>query len=214
MELDGIYARLIKSSDEWIDSSEAIKEDIKNSKRFQERFCCDNVYKREIEIIRLANSTHIIDETVGSYLYGCFQPEIVVEIACTPSCVNGVKNPDIEDCQIASYEKRAGKITKLNQINSEDGNLFVINGQTITQDDKNFLLNDGITVITIYNQDGNTINYVLGESIDLTGSISVIESSNDNKINGWYWLLGIMGIIIISILILFIIYAQNIKFLH
>ncbi|CAH6418169.1 Hypothetical protein HVR_LOCUS44 [uncultured virus] len=211
-----MYQRLIVAHDKPIDFDDTIKRDIEGSRTFQEAFCCtDPIYKEQIEIIKAGNPNTAIDGTVGSYLYGCFQPELAVEIGCTPACadgINGLKNPDLANCEIASYEKSSygsnkGKLIKLNKITSEDANLFMGSGESLTSNDKALLVQDGVKVITIYNQDENTINYVLGESIDVTQPDSPNADqpppSSSSTTNGWVWFLGIVVIIVIILLLFF-----------
>lgn len=205
-----MYQRLIDARDKPIDSDDTIKRDIEGSRTFQETFCCtDPVYKEQIEIIKSTQPNTVIDKTVGAYLYGCFQPELAVEISCTPACadgVNGLKNPDLSSCELASYEKnRDGILVKLNGINSEDANLFLASNQSLTKDDKAVLVQDGVKITTIYNQDGNTINYILGESIDVsqptpTDSNQPTTNSSGNS-SGWGWVWLIIIIIIIILLV-------------
>jgi hypothetical protein len=176
---------------------------------FQNAFCCaDPVYKEQIATIVATVPDVVTDDTVGAYLYGCFQPELAVEIACTPACANGLKNPDLTPCEIASYEKK-GQLTKLNTVISEDANVFIATGNVITTDDLKTLRDQGIKVITTYNQDNNTINYILGESITTTQPDPTQSQPTNSSTTSWAWLWIIIAIVIIIILIIIIIAATR-----
>jgi len=212
LEQDAIkrmYERLIAARDKSKPFDDSITKDIEGSRMFQEAFCCtDPIYKEQVATIAATTPNIVIDDTVGSYLYGCFQPELTVEISCTPACANGIKNPNLTPCEIASYEKK-GQLNKLNNVVSEDANIFIATGNTLTQEDLKSLFSQGVKVITIYKQDGNTINYILGESLNITqedptDSPPAYESTNGT---GWVWMwiaIAIALLIIIMIILIFI----------
>jgi hypothetical protein len=149
MELiKGTYERLIPAHNKSKDD-ETIQPDILESKAFQEQYCCeDKIYLEQINNVVASKPEIIAPNTVGSYLYGCFQPELAIEIACTPECATGLKNPKLDACDIASYHKK-GTLTKVNMVNSEEANIFIAHGEILTLEDKNLLLSHGIKVIKI-----------------------------------------------------------------
>lgn len=206
-DINTIYERLIAAKDQPKNASDIITTDLEKSKKFQDTFCCDNpIYIEQITNIKATMPNTVIDDTVGEYLYGCFQPELSIEIACTPACADGgLKNPNLTPCDIASYEKK-GELKKINNVDGEDANVFVANNNNITHDDILILRNDGVTVITIYNQDGNTINYILGESINITQdqpSPPPPQNQSQNSMNWtWIWIFIIIIIIVIIIVLL------------
>ena len=201
-----LYRRLIEKRDKRIDGDEDIGRDIENSRNFQENYCCsDSFYLEQIDMVKQSLPDNIISGTVGSYLYACFLPELAVEIGCTPDCIKGLKNPNLEGCNIASYEKRGGNVKKLNDVRSEEADVFIASGEKIDREDRNILRQDGVKVITLYNQDGDTINYILGESINLdqpepptpSPSPSPLPSppTTDQTAWGWVWIVIIILII-------------------
>ena len=182
-----MYQRLIQERDKAIDANDSIERDIETSRNFQEEFCCsDPFYIEQVEVVKASMPDDVTSGTVGAYLYGCFQPELAVEIGCTPACSDGLKNPDIDDCNIASYEKEGGELRKLNEVNTEEANVFVAENEKITLEDRQQLRQDGVGVITTFNQDGNSINYVLGESIDLDQP-EYTEPPPEEESSTWYW---------------------------
>ena len=201
-----MYERLIAAQDKPVDFDDTIKRDLEGSRTFQEAFCCtDPVYTDQIAIVVASKPDVVKSDTVGEYLYGCFQPELAVEIACTPACADGLKNPDLSPCEIASYEKKHGKLTKINNVNSEDANVFIASGESLTNEDKINLQQQGVKVITTYNQDGDTINYILGESLDISQPVTSDPPPNDSTqsggTSGWAWVWGVIILIIIIILL-------------
>ena len=182
-----MYQRLIQERDKEIDVDADVERDIETSRNFQEEFCCtDPFYIEQMEVIKASMPEDVTSGTVGAYLYGCFQPELAVEIGCTPACSDGLKNPDIEDCNIASYEKEGGELRKLNNVNTEEANVFIAENEEITLEDRQQLRQDGVSVITTFNQDGDSINYVLGESIDLDQP-EYTEPPPEEEPYTWYW---------------------------
>jgi len=197
-----MYQRLIATRDKPIDADDVIKKDIENSRKFQDKYCCsDPFYKEEINVIKESMPDTVMSGTVGAYLYGCFQPELAVEIGCTPDCSNGLKNPDLNECDIASYEKKQGKLTKINNINTEEADVFLSNGEQITKEDRNKLRGDGVKVITVFNQDGTGINYVLGESINLDQPEEPPPPPPEQTTWGWGWIWLILVILIIIVIV-------------
>jgi len=200
-----MYQRLIAARDKPIDADESIIKDIATSRKFQEDYCCsDPFYKEQIEIIKGTLPDTVTNGTVGSYLYGCLQPELAVEIGCTPACSMGLKNPDLAACDIVSYEKKDGNLQKLNNLNTEDANVFITGNEQITYEDRQQLRNDGVKVITIFKQDGSSINYVLGESINLEAPENTYPPPSEGTTTtyGWGWVWFILAIILIIILVI------------
>jgi len=204
------YERLISEHDKPLDFNDTIKKDIMVSQKFQETFCCSNpVYIQQIDTIKATRPSVVVDNTVGAYLYGCFQPELAVEIACTPACTTGLKNPDLVKCDIAAYEKKDDKFVKLNDIKSEDANVFIAKDQIIKEADRAVLKEDGVKVITTYKQDGTTINYILGESYDITQPVQSPPpegvSTTTTTSYGWLWILIIIAIVVGILIAIFFI---------
>ena len=196
-----MYQRLIAARDKPIDADDTIKNDIEASRKFQDALCCVNpFYREQTAIVKASMPDNITSGTVGAYLYGCFLPELAVEIGCTPDCANGLKNPDLDACDIASYEKKQGALRKLNDVNTEEADVFLAIDEQVTSADHQQLKQDGIKVITIFNQDGNNINYILGESINLDqpeNSQPAPPGETTTTTGGWGWIWFILVIIII-----------------
>lgn len=206
-----MYERLIAARDKNIKNLEnfnSVTLDIQGSKMFQEVFCCnDPLYKDQIQIIKDTVPNVINDDTVGKYLYGCFQTKSTVEISCTPSCNSGLKNPELSLCDLASYEKR-GTLRRVNGVNSEDAYIFIASGNELTVDDRKELYREGIKVITLYQQDGNTIDYLPGETINVLGGYqsNVVTITNTTltttNTSNWPWVWILLATILIIIIVL------------
>lgn len=201
-----MYERLIASKDQSKTANESIIRDLEGSQMFQDAFCCnDPTYKEQIMLIRTTVPNNVRDDTVGEHLYGCFQSELAIEIACTPACADGgLINPDLTPCDLASYEKKGGILKKLNDISTDEAHVFIATGNELTLEDRNELRRQGIKIITIYDQDDDTINYILGETIDITQSepIPPPNPSQEQQTNttSWAWILLIIAIIIVVII--------------
>ena len=209
-----MYERLIAAKDKSKTFDENIKRDLEGSHMFQDAFCCsDPIYTEQINIIKASVPDVVKADTIGEHLYGCFQPELAVEIACTPACADGgLKNPDLSPCEIASYQKTKDGLKKLTDASGEfqqEANVFINTGAKITSADRQQLRNDGIKIITTYDRDHDTINYVLGESIDITQDEpeSVQDQTNTSSTStaNWVWILWIVLIILAIIAIIYII---------
>jgi hypothetical protein len=203
-----MYERLILSRDKSNVYDDSIIKDIEGSRMFQNVFCCnDPVYSNQIDTIIKSKPNIVIDDTVGSYLYGCFQPELAVAVACTPACSNGLKNPNLKPCEMASYEKK-GNLVKINTVTGDEANVFIANGNSFTNDDRKILRDQSIKVATLYTQDGKSINYVLGESVDVTKDqpvqqpVQQPESTQSTQSSAWFWSWIIIVIVIIIIMII------------
>lgn len=201
-DISQTYQRLIASRDKALDANESIKADIRESRAFQDEFCCNTeIYRDQIAIVAASKPNIVIEDTVGSYLYACFQPELAVKVACTPSCTTGLKNPDLPDCTTPSYEKKAGQLKKLNNITGDIADVYLASGQSITQGDREALVRDNVRLITIYEQDGETIDYILGETIDVTQPPP--QPNPPVTPTGWIWLALIVLIVVILLLVVF-----------
>lgn len=191
-----VIDRLIQVYDKPLDFNETVIKDLEIVRAMKQ------IDKSEIQ--KLSHVPDIINSnTVGSYLYSCFQEETVVEVACTPECSNGIKNPNMIPCDVVSYHKSSIGLIKLNTLSTEDGNVFIESNQWLNKDDIKKIRDDGVKVITIYNQDGNTINYKLDNTYnisiprDITNNV-VLNYNNDNS---WIWgVLLFIIVIIISVL--------------
>lgn len=198
-----MYERLIASRDKSKTADESIIRDFEGSRMFQDVFCCnDPIYKEQIERVKATLPDSVNDDTVGEHLYGCMQPELSVDIACTPACADGgLINPNLEPCKMASYEKKDGELKKINNVSSDEAHVFITSNETLALADRNELLEQGIKVITTYNQDGDTINYVLGETIDLKQQDSKPQDPPEQTTtSNWAWILLIIAIVIIIII--------------
>jgi hypothetical protein len=202
-----MYQRLVTSHDKSLNYNDIIKRDIEGSRTFQDVFCCDDpIYTDQIEIIKLNQPSTVIADTVGSYLYGCFQPEKEVEVICTPACIKGLRNPKtIEDCSFPVYEKKDNLLTKLNVVaGNNQGLVFVASGQTVTAEDIKLLQKD-VQTITTYLQDENTLNYQLGETLDLnsTSTLATADTSTTTEEpSNWIWVWVIIVVILIILFVL------------
>jgi hypothetical protein len=218
-----MYERLIAVHDKSKTANENIIKDLEGSRMFQEVFCCnDPIYNDQLAVIKETMPVTINSDTVGEYLYGCFQPETNVEISCTPACAdNSLKNPNLPPCDLASFEKK-GILRRLNNIVSKDAHLFIAHNNVVTQDDIVQLYNNGVKNVITYTQDGNSINYILGEvnvikepSINSTSTPtpnsnsnsiptqSFTDSNDDDTTNSsWSWLWILVFIVLIIIIII------------
>lgn len=204
-----MFERLVAARDKSKQENETIIKDLEGSHMFQDAFCCDDsAYREQITTIVATMPKITKDYTVGEYLYGCFQPETIVEIACTPACADGgLRNPDLNPCQSASYEKRV-ILKKLNSLTTSDAHLFIAANNSITADDIHRLRADGVKSIITYTQDGNSINYIRGTTINIpeinTNSTATAQATDTSSTNwAWLWVL-IVVILIIVIVVLFL----------
>lgn len=198
-----MFERLMAAKDKSKDNDEIVIKDLEGARMFQDAFCCsDPIYQDQIKIILPNEPDNIGANTVASYLYGCFQDESTVEIACTPECSTGLKNPNLAPCDIASYQK-SDKLIKVNSVVSEDADVFISQGSSLTKDDMAILRSQGIKVITTYNQNGNTITYTLGQSLTVEQDPAAPTQTSDNSTttsSGWVWVWIIIAILLIAIL--------------
>ncbi len=160
-----IYQRLLSNSNKPIDS---YINDIDSSKTFEAAFCCDHpIYETQINDIKNEIPVgEIVDGTVGSYLWACFQDAIAIDdvpIQCTPSCFKGLKNPQLPMCNIPIYNKtRVGGLVFLNEqeLNDINGasstnttaNVFLEHGTRFTTDDYNYFQQHQYQQVNIYEQ--------------------------------------------------------------
>jgi hypothetical protein len=78
-----MYERLINAKDKSRTHNDTIIKDL---------ICFKMLSAAKIQYIINANMPDkITEDTVGSYLHGCFQPETSVDVACTPACLTGIK---------------------------------------------------------------------------------------------------------------------------
>lgn len=140
--------------------------------------------------------------SVGEFLHGCFQPYNNVEVSCTPSCINGFPNHDLHSCDVPVYIKSGNKISKiLNNINTT-AYVFVLTGQILDNSDLQFLKKDKIKNIIVYNQDGDNINFNIGETIELD-SVAATADDTTTTTTTWTWLwIVLFAIVIIALIIL------------
>lgn len=211
-----MYERLIAARDKSKTADESVIRDLEGSRMFQDAFCCtDPIYKEQIDIIKSTLPDVVHDDTVGEHLYGCMQPELAVEIACTPACADrGLINPDLAPCELASYEKKGGVLKKINGVSSNEAHIFIASrlpqgNDELTNTDRNLLRSQGIKVITTYNQDGDTINYVLGESIDLTQPDPTPQPPPPEETTSANWGWGLLVIAIVVIIIMALVLGRR-----
>lgn len=201
-----VIARLIAVQTQPIGATDTIKNDINTLKSFQDAYCCASPeYLAEIAAVRNSVPNTVTQGTVGEYLYGCFQPELVGQIACTPACVNGLKNPDLQACNVPSFVKTNGTITKINEVMGNTGNLYLAAGQVYTEADRQYLLSEGLQSVTVYSQDGANVTYILGETADLNQPVTQQPApTNTNATWAWGWIWLVIIIIIVIILAIFL----------
>ena len=211
--IKAIHSRLIAVRDSPKNANEAVTNDLAASQAYSNTYCCaDPAYQAQVGSVKATMPSVITDDTVGEHLYGCFQPELAIEIACTPACADGgLRNPNLTACDTASYEKK-GELKKLNDLVTEDANVFIASGNTITTDDRAILRNEGVKVITVYNQDGNSINYILGESVAITPedpAPTPNPGQSQSTTSNWGWVWIVVAIVLIVLLVFFMFRAAG-----
>lgn len=193
-----MFERLILDKDKSINHNDTIKRDIEGAKTFQEVFCCsDPLYKKQIEQIQKVKNKKVKNGTVAAFLHGCFESESSVEVSCTPACATGLRNPELKPCGIPSYEKKNGKLHKLNNIKGDEANVFLAHNEELTMKDKEKLHEQGIRTITVYDQLEDSIKYELNQSY-ATVQNNVVSDTTNNNLNGWFWIILLLIVISVS----------------
>ena len=112
-------------------------------------------------ILKQYRPTQILPETVGSYLFGCFQNNYGdIPAECSPLCASGIKNNDdlvMEKCQNQIYmqyldevPEKGSRFVKLGKSKATQGFAFVkLNFIGFTLDEKEFFMNNGVYKIQI-----------------------------------------------------------------
>lgn len=160
----------------------------------------DKEYVEQIAELKDNQPAVIQFGSVGEFLHGCFQPYNNVEVSCTPSCINGFPNHDLHSCEVPVYIKSNNKINKIhNNINST-AYVFVLTGQILDGSDLQFIKKDKIKNIIIYNQDGDNINFNIGETIELDSTADA--TVDDTTTSGWTWVWIVLFVIVVIALII------------
>jgi hypothetical protein len=182
--------------------------DLSTLKQFKVENCCTGTtYQDQVNQIQQSVPDVVNQNTVGSYLYACFQPAIAIPVACTPECTNGFTNPKLSPCNNPSYQKIDGKLVKINDINGPDANIFLAPGEKTTNEDRALLKAAGVQTATKYAQSNDSINYVLGETIDVNQPEPVPPPPPPPPTTYYYWSwlwLILLIIVIIGIVMLFV----------
>lgn len=190
-----IHTRLANAATLPIDTPE-YKNDIDISREFSNNYCCNSPeYITEIELLRSNTPSVVNKDSIGSYLYGCFQPELAIDIKCTPECITGLNNPTYSECESPVYQKIDDKLVLIGEGNSGSQALvFLEENNMFTAEDQEFLYDQGIRRVTLNYRDGNTINYLLGETVDIEDE--PVEDEPVQQTYYWGWILLFLIIII------------------
>jgi len=98
--------------------------------------------------------------TVGEFLFGCAVKPKDLSVACTPSCISGLKRPDTSYCDIQTYLLHDGKLTKPNLVGTSATSAYLFSDvETVPDNVYSSIQNDGITSLSIYINLRNTIDY-------------------------------------------------------
>lgn len=195
-----IHSRLSTASSLPVDTEEYVN-DIIASREFSDNYCCNTPeYLTEIEILKTTTPSVVSKNTIGSYLYGCFQPELAIDIKCTPECITGLRNPTFDKCQLPVYQKINGDLVLISKGEENSNALVFLNEDTVlSSEDQEYLYNQNVRQVTLNYRDGNTINYLLGETVNIDD-----EPEPENNVAStapqnyyWGWLLLIILIIIL-----------------
>lgn len=205
-DIRAVFSRLLQAQNMSIDANDQIKADMQRAREFQKSQTCESQEYKDIAQYLVAEynrnpPVNIRTGTVGEYLFACITPSTAINVKCTPNCINNAFfSCGNGGCNSSpSYHKNGDNIVKLNDVTSEDVYLFLIPGQTFTLKDRTYFANNGVKTVTIYNRDGETINYVRGETIDVTAPPPADQVVQP----GWGW--GWLWIVIIIILVLMIV---------
>ena len=127
---------------------------------------------------------------------GCFQPDILGNISCSPSCIKGLKNPKLKPCEAPTFEKINNEIIRLTNIKSLTAYLYLRTGDSLDSSDIKFFQNKKFKTLTVFHQNDDTINYILGSSFDIS-----VQETNESIESGGSITIWIILLIIFLILI-------------
>lgn len=205
--INEVFDRLIAARDR-LKTDMSVTHDLAAARQFQDQSYGSPQYLAQIAKVRASLPNVVQDDTVGEFLYGCFQPELAVEIACTPACADsGLRNPSLTSCEMAAYKKK-GDLKKINSVVSDEAHVFVAQNNQFTSDDRHVLREQGIKVVTLYNQDDANINYVLGETINIQQTTNPTDPGNptdpaqNESTTNWAWFWIIIAVLFILLLII------------
>lgn len=106
--------------------------------------------------------------TLDEYIYGCTIKPKALDVACTPSCVDGLKRPDTLYCDIQTYTHFKGILIKNNDGKTKTGSAYLFtDSDTLSDDVKNTLREDRITSISIFKAVDNTLDYEFIEDVEI-----------------------------------------------
>jgi len=99
--------------------------------------------------------------SLDEYIYGCLSDVSELGTSCTPSCVNGYKVGDIEECSLSIYKKEGGVLRQLNKNKSSRAFLYVDNENDFTEKDARKLgkMNSALEEIFVYTRDEGARKY-------------------------------------------------------
>lgn len=201
-----VHRRLIESSGKQL-TDPSIQKDLELSKNFKTQHCCSSqIYLDEMNFINQNIPPTINQNTVGSYLYGCFLPDITINIECTPECSNGLTNPQHDICQFPTYEKSDNQLININEGSGSNALLFLPYGSTITNADILLLKNNGVKVVSIYTRDENTIDYVFNKTSNVDELEETPATQQPPPPTSYAWLWWLLFIILV-IFILFLAFS-------
>jgi hypothetical protein len=139
-------------------------------------------------ILKQYRPSQILPETVGSYLFGCFQQDYGdIPSECSPLCAYGIKNNDdltLENCTNQIYIQylddsinSSPRFTKLGKSNSTQGLVFVkLNFIGFTTNEREYFRRNGIYKLQVLTTKDSKHHTILKmRSID---DIPIIEQKN------------------------------------
>lgn len=135
--------------------------------------------------------------SVDEYIYGCLSDVSEMGTSCTPSCANGYKLKDIDECSLAIYEKKDGTIRNLNNKKSTRAFLYTETEQDVTDKDIERITksNPLLSELFIYTQD---------ESHKYSHtSTRLVKKKKKQTSNLWILFMVVVAIILILVLIKF-----------
>jgi len=139
----------------------------------------------------------------NEYIYGCLTGQTSSLNACVPSCINGHHPKDMKKCNIAVYEKKNDKITKINTMDSSKSYLYVSQSddEELTKEEISKLRKKGVNELYIYKQRHDSLDY---EHVE-TKVIKRQKKHTKKKKRTIDWGSGsVIALVILFVLIIFI----------
>lgn len=174
-------------------------------------------------------SKKIVPGTVGEFLYGCSMKPRDLNVACTPSCLGGLKRPGTDYCDIQTYQLKDGEFTRINKVTLSASSAYLFTDtDDIPKDILNRISKDGIDSISVYINVPNTIDYRYLKDIELDperksireysqstsyqSKLDTYDKNNkkDGGNNQWIWV-GLIFLIILIIITIVFIYRRSRK---